>query len=788
MTAGSITIKVRPLRLAFVVDPSDRKGLQEAIKINSTLWGGAYNPIIPAFQPTPKKWESHRVRRLPTPADIVAGYIDRFDPDLVVRVGKCSDRNFDVGNRDIVTPSELFGALSEDGSPRYGIGIIDLLKDFVNKELKFIRTKPLEVIFPEYPKAYHLFLSSVFGILPESVQQFIDTYFRSYIGSAKVQCTIKDFSDYLVPEKVYPRRLNSWLLKRRLHDPQIFVCDATSVLDIIDYWNLRAACYDVIPIPIQVMHLENIKKFARDFIEEIYRPYRHNNDMYHRSVIQRSRSISEKMLQDFAQSLKIPKGENREEPKFLLRSWYPRLWNAWAREKTSEGITFPYSHEVEHSITGGQDRLELRSENPKLELSRRYSGKPKYANEFSFRFYEKEEPMAEVIPEGGRKLSSAIGRIHYDEWRFSKTGPVFLAKNEKDLIFLDIPRAEAVMIAWFSEHGWKVELSGPGRIAKQIIKQIGGRWGVSLLAHEGILRLFGELESERGRPWQAVISCLRKVIKEGSLFFGPEHYLERLLEVNALRLGSNIQCPICTRHNWVELDQLDYKLRCHFCLSTYEPPKDLPKDIKWVYRVYGPFALSVAQGAFTVLLTLKFLEGMHDPRITPLFSYKAYRDEKMIEADLTCLYKQSTWRDTQLDVIHAECKSFNHFEKDDISRMRILRDSFPGAALIFATLNVQLSNQEKIMISTFVLSERRKRLRGKLYSPVIVLTGNELFSLHGAPMCWMDKRGLYEHFVKSHIDLSELKELADATQQLYLSLPSFYDWERKQRIKKLNKK
>ena len=54
MSAGSVTIKVRPLRIAFIVDPSDREGLQEAIKINSTLWGGTYNPIIPAFRRTPR--------------------------------------------------------------------------------------------------------------------------------------------------------------------------------------------------------------------------------------------------------------------------------------------------------------------------------------------------------------------------------------------------------------------------------------------------------------------------------------------------------------------------------------------------------------------------------------------------------------------------------------------------------------------------------------------------------------------------------------------------------------
>jgi hypothetical protein len=93
--------------------------------------------------------------------------------------------------------------------------------------------------------------------------------------------------------------------------------------------------------------------------------------------------------------------------------------------------------------------------------------------------------MAEVFPEGSRELSSAIGRGNYRDWRFSSSGPVFLASNEQDLIFLDLPRAEAVMTEWFRERGWKVSLSPSGRMASQLVKQLGGTWGVSLFAHKG---------------------------------------------------------------------------------------------------------------------------------------------------------------------------------------------------------------------------------------------------------------------------------------------------------------
>lgn len=141
MAWGTVTIRVRPIRIAFLVDPADHAGLYRAIELSTFSWGGNYNPIIPAYRRTPAKWESHRVRRLPSPADIVAGYLDGFDPDLVVPVGKCASRSYEYGNRDLVRADDLIGELSDTPTPRHGVGLIELLKDFVEKELQYIKKR-----------------------------------------------------------------------------------------------------------------------------------------------------------------------------------------------------------------------------------------------------------------------------------------------------------------------------------------------------------------------------------------------------------------------------------------------------------------------------------------------------------------------------------------------------------------------------------------------------------------------------------------------------------------------
>jgi hypothetical protein len=220
MASGTVTIRVRPLRVGYLVDPADRVGLYRAIELNSFLWGGSYNPIIPAYRRTPAIWEPHRVRHLPHPSDIIDGYLNGFDPDLVVPIGICESRTFKVGNRDIVNTGELLGSLKDSASPQYGIGPIELLNDLVEKELKFKRNEEFQVVFPEFPRAYGLFLASVFGVLPKEAQQIVDRHFLNLTGMSKCRVTINQFFELLRSPNFFPRRLTLWSLAGSY--PEIF--------------------------------------------------------------------------------------------------------------------------------------------------------------------------------------------------------------------------------------------------------------------------------------------------------------------------------------------------------------------------------------------------------------------------------------------------------------------------------------------------------------------------------------------------------------------------------------
>ena len=77
----TVAKKLRPIRLAFLINKEDKGTLREAFRINTCLWGGIYNSIIPFFQKTPKNWEDHRFRHPPA-SSILEGYMNSFDPDF----------------------------------------------------------------------------------------------------------------------------------------------------------------------------------------------------------------------------------------------------------------------------------------------------------------------------------------------------------------------------------------------------------------------------------------------------------------------------------------------------------------------------------------------------------------------------------------------------------------------------------------------------------------------------------------------------------------------------------
>ena len=631
--------------------------------------------------------------------------------------------------------SDLISGIEDDGTPRYGIGIFEILRHIYKKEFKFIRKEPLQVFFPNISSQFKLFLASIFGMLPKSIDDVVRENFDKLLNIDRSPLSIYDYTNYFPSRNIFLRRLTMVEinpLRINLHnDGQcIFLMDANKALDIIDYWNLRASGWNIIPIAKQVCDLAAVKSIATEFIERNFIPYRHNPNLFHSTTILKSRNISESELKSFTLSLKIQNPDSPEKFKYSMQYWYPRIWNNWAKEKDGVGACKLEVREEEHDLQTIPDHISLRTIDP--DFASRFGGHGTYrfANDLDIRIYgDDREPYAEVIPDGIENVAHSIGAIGFREWRISREGLVYLSKHTNWKMTLSPPLAENVMTSWLKSKGWTTKISSSGLIAKQMLKQLGGSWGIAVLKRKDLINLLSKMSEGKSLLKNAFWAEIQKIANADQFNSDPKLLLKRLTELKLFRIGVDIQCSICQQHSWHSISKFDYEIKCPICLNNFDIHSQLPDEIKWSYRSFGPFSLpKQAFGVYTVLLTYYFFARTLDGSTTPILSFIANKKNIEIEADLALFYQESKFGKPKRELLFVECKTFNRFEKKDIERMKVLAKEFPGSVIVFSTLNSTLTQKEKRLIRPIVRQGRKYWKEGKTSNPVLILTSTELFS------------------------------------------------------------
>ena len=698
-------------------------------------------------------------------------------------MGECSDYPFDVGDREKVEEiPEIFGLGAGFEMPEWGIGLFEVLNHFIEEEFKFQARFPQNVCIPDFDKNFSLFLSSVFGVLPEDIDKIFWTNFTQVFNAKKTYCSAANYVEFLDPQKLFFTRMTELYLETNKYRKKcILLLDASNSFDIMDYWNLRALGWDVFPIPYQFMQSDETTQHILNFAKENYLSkgpeyeiYGRTN-IYDRVPILESRSISKSKHQHFLDSPK--------ELKTGSQILYPRIWNREARDKYDLECCELVADTVEHEISTSQKTIEFKTIDPKFAYSFEISNISRFVNEIEFRFHDDKELFANAIPSGGNELAKVIyggaseGTVRhpFKSCRLSKGRLVYLSRSPRSTIDLFIPQAETIFTKWMELRGWTVKLSSAGRIAKQMIRQLGGVSGTGILAKRGIIELLGKMNSKSGEKFVAeefVWGKLQKI----STQTGPGKMREaksirqRLIETKTFQLGMAIHCPICTQSSWYSVESANYELQCPKCLEQFSfPPAS--KEVNWSYRALGPFSSpNQAHGAYTVLLTLRFFSKFSRRATTPFMSFTAKKEGMQpIEADLALLFQDPESQGFKTELIFAECKTFNAFQQKDCDRMINLGDAFPGTVLVFATLKESLSDEEKCLLRSVVDRFHKDRKNNHPLNPVLILTGTELFSELHFFHSWKETEDTRAEVAQISTRIN-LLELCDLTQDIYLGL------------------
>ena len=95
LEAVSLDVKLRPLRVGFLVDPLDRAALTDVLHLATCMWGGTFCPLIPVSDRLPDVWRDPMHSE--DPSEVTRGYLQFFEPDLFVetRVGQLHQAGID---------------------------------------------------------------------------------------------------------------------------------------------------------------------------------------------------------------------------------------------------------------------------------------------------------------------------------------------------------------------------------------------------------------------------------------------------------------------------------------------------------------------------------------------------------------------------------------------------------------------------------------------------------------------------------------------------------------------
>jgi len=485
--------------------PKSETQIREAIRLSSTLWGGPYFPIIPLYKRMPTTWADKPLRR-PAAKDVILGYLDAFDPDVLVQLSAALPPFVTSTGRRVIKSSEIWGALEHGRplAPRFGIGIFELLDEIFQQYFRYKPKYPVRIAVPSVPKKLDLYLASVFGEVPDALLPILRNQFGKALDIEEPTVDPANLSEMLSRELLFPRRIAGYGLRHMVRGGyrdrgRVFFFDAAKPDDIIDFWNLRALGGSVFPLPKQLKDDPKTKERLIDFLKAHHRPWPHHPDAFDFASIIRSRNSTMEEMDAYVKTLSIAGGSDTSPfDRYLsLQHWYPRIWDEWARDKDGAAPDDLYADgEASYDITKNDDlRVRVKSSIPSYAYENVYHGEPRCANDIAFRIYGSDQYYAEVFPRpaGPHVMRTAGGLASMrGEWRIDRKGLTHLVRNDGPA-YLQVPIAEDLMIAWLIDLGWKVELSPPGLLAKQIYRQLDGQ--LTALRNE---KLLGLLEHMNG--------------------------------------------------------------------------------------------------------------------------------------------------------------------------------------------------------------------------------------------------------------------------------------------------
>ncbi|UJW85111.1 hypothetical protein [Devosia sp. SL43] len=785
--AISGSVRLRPIRLALLVEPSDLVSIRRFMRLSTCIWGGRHNPIV-----TIGGEDGGLSRNGSTAKDL----IDHFEPDVLVeaKAGMAESLGWSSERSGFGTPRVLplnqFYRVENERWIEFpaSLGIEGAMHTLYEREFRFQRRHPQSFLAFEPSEDAGAFFEAVVGTFPadKELGRFYETYCEVF-SAEKVPADVDAYKRYLSDHYLGPHWVASNDLELHGGDgwhPQMFVFDPNNPADLVGFWNFRLMNRAVLPI--NSHWISDVAESLRQDIVANHRPLPGNSSGIMISTdVNLAGSLGPKVEGEFVRAM-----EGLDPQAYRLVNHDPNGLGGRGRFGRDRIIAAAESASFNEEITEGRYvKIPTPAPDTKkvpyptghwanvLRLESRWQDS--YATAYPYNLWSPGYP---------RLLSG-------DPVTVTSEGVVSLHSGTIGYTLLEPQFGRDAVVGWLKTHNIEAIPSDAGRVAAEVIAAAGGLRGSGMYADAETLRLLNKMalseregdgprkqKPDKAMPFAAIEQHFKA---REARSFGYWNRLDHFLKQSVFRAGLGVQCPNCAHNNWYDPKSLDDRLTCARCLKTFSFPQspDGLRRLNWLYRVVGPFAVpNFAQGGYSVALALRRLwndgeqaftwcTGLNLKPLNREIDFIAFLEPRGLGA-----FEPSK----PPFLVLGEAKSFGReaVTQADIDGLMLVAATLPPAVLVMATLKeIEDYTEEELRILTeFAKWGRRERINGVPRNPVMVLTGTELLTDHDLRSVWKRKGGKAAELAgPAYRMFRNPVELAELTQQLYLGLPDFWE-------------
>jgi len=711
--------KVRPLRFAFAVSPSDKESIMEAVKYSTALWGGLGNILIPIWKKYPKKETKSRS----------IGLIKDFDPDFIINLTSISlPKEVNQDYKERIIPKNEFIAKNKDNSFRFekGLTVLPLLTHTWEAETKSISGKSRAIIFRDIKNnKYRKFWAFIFGEYPEGFGRDYVSFFKEALKAKEVKASFKNLKKIITDEVIPPLYFTAYRLTRYgsnggFSSHIVYVGNPTKNLDLIEFWNIRASGREIFFLPINSYKLfdEQVKRIIKAG------DYSINERVQNQADIQKAPSITEDEFKSVCDWVKNSLGYSLPRS-----SWLPN----WGRrlERVSEDIN-PckyYDDEIKSNLIFDGDRFSpLILAKPSFldksllqRLNRFPRDKEYWVNEIFLDDNYKNDYFFSFPPD--KALTDIVSRDFIfgslDKVRLIRDAVVYYNDGLTEEVNVHPLKTEEVITQLFKAYGMDISLSPAGLFTKRIMDFMGEIDDCRVFKIRGIRDVLLQLSNYKprfGKTYGEIegIVSLRATDKFGGpnwdnsiykdlvLYYqqprplAPTVAIDYLFKKNIFRAGLRFTCQNCGKEDWYHLTEFSSTFTCKYCFQN-QHIGSLEGRVKkeWHYKTDGLFMIpDVGQGSLSVILSLWRLNHLVHGNSFKYMTSCDVRGVKDGEVDFIAVMSNHFNMGSVL--VLGEARNFVDFSPRNISKLIKIGARFKTKPyLCFSTLKDKFSDKEK---------------------------------------------------------------------------------------------